>query len=104
MTTNHDQERPDMTWDTTAAQTLDRTPTQTVLAEVLADLLGGAPERYAPETELFGSLPELDSLALVELITVVEERFDLELDEDDITAEVFGTVGSLAGHIDTCTG
>lgn len=75
-----------------------------VLAEVLAELLGGAPERYTPDTELFGSLPELDSLALVELITVIEERFGFELDEEDITAEVFGTVESLAAHIDACSG
>lgn len=78
-------------------------PTQHALAEVLAELLGGASERYTPNSELFGSLPELDSLALVELITVIEERFGLELDEDDITAEVFGTVESLAAHIDSCT-
>lgn len=75
-----------------------------VLAEVLAELLGGAPERFTPDTELFGSLPELDSLALVELITVIEERFGFELDEEDITAEVFGTVESLAVHIDACSG
>ncbi len=79
-------------------------PTQRVLAEVLAELLGGGVERYQPDTELFGSLPELDSLALVELITVVEERFGFELDEDDITVEVFGTVESLAAHVDACTG
>jgi acyl carrier protein len=79
-------------------------PTQHVLAGVLAELLGGDSERYTPETELFGSLPELDSLALVELITVIEERFGFELDEDDITAEVFGTVESLAAHIDSCAG
>lgn len=78
--------------------------TTEVLAEVLADLLGGSPASYPPATELFGSLPQLDSLALVELITVIEDRFELELDEDDITAEVFGTVDSLARHIDTCTG
>jgi acyl carrier protein len=79
-------------------------PTQRVLADVLAELLGGTSERYTSDTELFGSLPELDSLALVELITVIEERFGFELDEDDITAEVFGTVESLAAHIDSCTG
>ena len=80
------------------------TPTTTALAEVLADVLGGTPSRYPPETELFGSLPELDSLALVELITAVEVRFDFELDEDDITAEVFETVASLGAHVDSCTG
>jgi acyl carrier protein len=102
-----------MTYETTreagTAPTLDRPatdpihPTQLVLAGLLADLLGGDPGRYTPDTELFGSLPELDSLALVELITAIEERFDFELDEDDITAEVFGTVESLAAHVDACT-
>ena len=51
-----------------------RESTQHVLAEVLADILGGGADRYRPDTELFGSLPELDSLALVELIVVVEVR------------------------------
>lgn len=78
--------------------------TRQVLGDVLAELLGGGAGRYTPDTELFGSLPELDSLALVELITVIEERFGFELDEDDITVEVFGTVESLAAHIDSCTG
>ena len=86
-----------MTHEMTQAQT------HLALAEVLAELLGGGAERYTPDTELFGSLPELDSLALVELITAVEVRFGFELDEDDITAEVFGTVESLAAHIEACT-
>lgn len=87
-----------MTHEMTQAQT------HLALTEVLAELLGGGAERYTPDTELFGSLPELDSLALVELITAVEVRFGFELDEDDITAEVFGTVESLAAHIEACTG
>jgi acyl carrier protein len=89
-----------------AAPTLERPATdatEVALAGLLAELLGGDPGRYTPDTELFGSLPELDSLALVELITAIEERFDIELDEDDITAEVFGTVESLAAHVDACT-
>ena len=88
------------------APTLERPATdatEVALAGLLADLLGGDPGRYTPDTELFGSLPELDSLALVELITAIEERFDIELDEDDITAEVFGMVESLAAHVDACT-
>jgi acyl carrier protein len=53
------------------------------------------------ETLLFGSMPELDSLALVELITALEERFGFEMDEADITADVFESVGSLTAHIDS---
>lgn len=79
-------------------------PRQHDLAEVLAELLGGGVERFTADTELFGALPELDSLALVELIIVIEDRFGFELDEDDITIEVFGSVASLAAHIDACAG
>ena len=86
--------RTDDTMTTTADQTVAE------LGALLADLLGGPAERFGPETELFGSLPELDSLALVELITVIEDHFGFAMDEDDITAEVFGTVESLARHID----
>jgi acyl carrier protein len=52
-------------------------------------------------TLLFGSMPELDSLALVDLITALEERFGFQMDEADITADVFESVGSLAMHIDS---
>lgn len=77
------------------------TATFEAVRESLAHVVGGAPERFTPDTELFGSMPELDSLALVELIVVIEERFDLEMHEADITMEVFGTVGSLADHLES---
>lgn len=72
------------------------------LIEALTDVLGDehSAGTFTEQTLLFGSLPELDSLALVELITVMEERFDFEMDEDDITAEVFETVGSLSAYVD----
>ncbi len=52
-------------------------------------------------TPLFGELPELDSLAVVELATALEDRFDVEIDDDAFSAEVFETVGSLAAFIDS---
>lgn len=80
------------------------TGTEQWVAEILAHVLGGEAGNYTSETELFGVMPELDSLALVELITVIEERFDLELDEDDITAEVFGRLDTLAARLDARSG
>ena len=87
-----------MTIDTTEA-TLDG------VGEAITEVIGTdhSAGTLSADTLLFGSLPELDSLALVELITAIEERFDFEIDEDDITAEVFGTVESLAAHVDACT-
>ena len=52
-----------------------------------------------PSTPLLGSLPELDSMAVVELVTALEERFNLEFDEADITGEVFETMGSLTAFV-----
>ena len=76
------------------------------LVEVLTDVLGtdhsGGP--LTEQTLLFGSLPELDSLALVELISAMEDRFAFEMDEDDITAEVFESVGTLSAYVDAHRG
>lgn len=50
-------------------------------------------------TPLFGAMPELDSLAVLELVTQLEARFGFTIDDDDITGEVFETVGSLAEYV-----
>ena len=52
-------------------------------------------------TPLFGSIPELDSLAVVELAAALEEKFDFQIDDDDFTGDVFETLGSLAEFVDT---
>jgi len=50
-------------------------------------------------TKLMGSLPELDSLAVAEVLAAVEERFGFEVDYADITIDMFETVGTLAAYI-----
>jgi acyl carrier protein len=50
-------------------------------------------------TALFGSIPELDSFAVVNLAMALETRFGFEID-DGFTADIFDTVGSLAGYVD----
>lgn len=69
---------------------------------VLVETLGlqDRPSTITERTLLFGSLPELDSLALVELITALENHFGFQIEEADITAEVFESVGSLARYVD----
>lgn len=46
-------------------------------------------------TPLLGSLPELDSMAVLELVYALEQRFGVEFDGEDITAEAFETLASL---------
>lgn len=50
-------------------------------------------------TPLFGELPELDSLGVVELAVALENRFGIEVDDEDVTGEVFATVGGLAEFV-----
>lgn len=51
-------------------------------------------------TPLFGSMPELDSLAVVELAASLEQEFSFEIDDEDLTGDVFETVGTLAGFVE----
>jgi acyl carrier protein len=51
-------------------------------------------------TPLFGSMPELDSLAVVELAMSLETQFGFEIDDSDFTADVFETIGTLAQFVE----
>lgn len=50
-------------------------------------------------TPLLGSLPELDSMAVLELIVELERRFGITVEDDDVTADAFETIGSLAEFV-----
>jgi acyl carrier protein len=50
-------------------------------------------------TPLFGSMPELDSFAVLELVTSLEARFGFQIDGSEFTGELFETVGSLVEFV-----
>ena len=65
---------------------------------ILSDILGLSAEQVAAmddETELFGALPELDSMAVAGLLTEMEDRLDIMIDDDDVAGDLFATFGSL---------
>jgi acyl carrier protein len=62
--------------------------------------LGARGDRLTRSTALLGSLPELDSMAVITVIAALEERFGIMVDDDDISAETFATLGSLADFVD----
>ena len=68
-----------------------------VLDETLS--LGGRALRYSRDTHLMGSVPELDSMAVVTLITGLEDRFGIVVDDDDIDGDTFASVGSLVDFV-----
>lgn len=72
---------------------------RTVLIESLD--LSQRPEDLQEDTALFGSLPELDSLGVLSLVTAIEERFDITIDDDEFDAELFETLGSLTEFVDS---
>lgn len=51
-------------------------------------------------TPLMGSMPELDSLAVVELVLALEDRFGITVEGEDVTAEAFETLGSLTALVE----
>jgi acyl carrier protein len=65
-----------------------------ILDEVLN--LKGRSRSFTRDTALLGAVPELDSMAVVALITSMEERFDFIVEDDEIDGSAFATVGTLS--------
>ena len=69
-----------------------------VVDEALS-LDGRAIASFTRRTRLLGAIPELDSMAVVSLITLLEDRFGIVVLDDDIDGDTFATVGSLADYV-----
>jgi acyl carrier protein len=69
----------------------------------VTDILGLGERGAAlqPGSALLGAIPELDSMAVVGLITALEEHFGITIEDDEISAEVFETLGSLSAFVDS---
>ncbi len=81
------------------------TTTEDVKAVVVETL--GIEDRAATidaSTPLLGSMPELDSMAVVELVAALETRFGITIDDDDVTGEVFETLGTLTALVESRLG
>lgn len=64
-----------------------------VLDETLS--LGGRSSTFTRSTPLLGAIPELDSMAVVTLITSLEDQLGIAVDDGDIDGDTFATVGDL---------
>ena len=69
-----------------------------LLDEILS--LNGRSAGFTSDTPLLGAIPELDSMAVVALLTQLEERFGFAVDDDEIDGATFATVGSLVEFVD----
>jgi acyl carrier protein len=61
--------------------------------------LDGRTATFTAETPLLGAVAELDSMAVVALITSLEEAFDITVDDDEISGDTFATVGSMVNFV-----
>lgn len=76
----------------------DASEVDATLRAVLVDVLGLAKERvdtFNESTPLFGALPEFDSMAVAGLLTELEERLGILIEDDDVDADILETYGSL---------
>lgn len=69
---------------------------------ILADVLNLNERKnfLTEDSALLGSIPELDSMAVVNVITAMEEHFGITVDDDEISAKTFETVGSLTRFVE----
>lgn len=73
-----------------------------ILGDVLS-LPASTRAALSADSPLLGSIPELDSMAVVSVITALEEQFSIDIGDDDISASTFETVGSLAAFVEQKT-
>jgi acyl carrier protein len=74
---------------------------ENALKRILSAQLGPSypPGFFRAGTPLLGTIPELDSMAVVGILTAIEEELDIHVEDDEISADVFATFGSLLAFV-----
>lgn len=81
----------------------DPTVTEDVVRAVLIDVLALDEQRvagFSADTALFGSLPELDSMAVAGLLTELEDRLHIIIDDDEVDGEMLESFGALVAFVE----
>ncbi|MFD1959310.1 acyl carrier protein [Novosphingobium panipatense] len=76
--------------------------TDQLLRQILTDVLGlkpGQAEAFDNDTGLFGHLPELDLMAVAGLLTELEDRLDIIIEDDELEGEMLETYGALLAFV-----
>ena len=73
----------------------------TLLRAILESAVGqrALPASLTADTALLGTIPELDSMAVLAVLTQIEEDFGLSIPDDEVSADIFLTYGDLAGFV-----
>jgi len=69
--------------------------------QIVGDVLqlGDRTATLQPDTALLGNIPEFDSMAVVSVITALEDQLGILVEDDDITGETFETLGNLTAFV-----
>jgi acyl carrier protein len=82
----------------TMTGSLDESALDQQLKALIADVLGIDPAQaaaFGADSGLFGHLPELDSMAVAGLLTEMEDRLGIVIEDDDVDGEMLETYGGL---------
>ena len=77
--------------------------TDSLLRQILTDVLGlkpGQADGFNADTGLFGHLPELDSMAVAGLLTEIEDRLDIVIEDDEVDGDLLADYGSLLTFVE----
>lgn len=66
--------------------------------------LGARADGFDGDTLLLGHVPEFDSMAVVTVLTAIEEHYGITIDDSEVSAQVFESVGSLAAFVESQIG
>lgn len=73
---------------------------QQTLKTLLADVLQIDTSDFTADTQLLGALPEFDSMAVVMVLTQLEDQLGIAAADDEIDADIFETLGTLTAFVD----
>ncbi|PXW85436.1 acyl carrier protein [Nitrosomonas sp. Nm84] len=74
------------------------TEIKTILSDILG--LGERCDSITADTSLLGNIPELDSVAVVTIILALEKEFSISINDDEISAQTFQTLGTLVNFVE----
>lgn len=84
-------------WSPGSGEKLMELDVQSGVIAILQSSLGLPAGSIAPnpETPILGAIPEIDSMSVVGILLSLEEQYSIIIDDDEIDANIFATVGSL---------
>lgn len=78
-------------------------PVQEQVISILAQVLqldSGIVSSMTMSTHLLGAIPEFDSMAVVSILTALEEQYSFFVEDDEIDADIFETIGTLVAFVE----